>query len=195
MISREQAFQLWDEFMLPEIIRRHCRKVNEIALFLAGKAKQRQLEVDMDVIDAASLLHDLFKPVEFFEKMPSAEFREFWQVQKEKYGGEHCQAAYKYLNQHEPAIAKVILKHCSRYLSELKDLNEKIVKYADVRVNHDTVVLVKTRWNEGKKRYSIPYEKMVPLELFLALEKELCENLGFAPEDLFVFNENRGMPT
>ena len=59
--SRKECFSLLDEYKVPQNVRDHTDLVNRIAVFLATKLKDAGVDIDVDVVDRASLVHDLDK--------------------------------------------------------------------------------------------------------------------------------------
>jgi len=59
--THEQCIEILDEHEVPENVRKHCFSVNKVAVFLALKLKQKGIEINIDLVDRASLLHDLDK--------------------------------------------------------------------------------------------------------------------------------------
>lgn len=56
-----ECYAIWDKFKLPENIRRHCAKVKQTAMRLASQLIEKGVSLDLAVLRAAALLHDLAK--------------------------------------------------------------------------------------------------------------------------------------
>ncbi len=57
--SREQATGILKENNCPPQVISHCLAVADFALELASKLKQKELEVDLELVEAGAVLHDL----------------------------------------------------------------------------------------------------------------------------------------
>ena len=91
---REELEQMFDKYKIMINIKRHCEKVNQIAVFLAKKLKEAGEDVDVEFVDRSSLIHDLMKSVmlkelkkddRFNAPEPTDEQLEMWKQLKEKY--------------------------------------------------------------------------------------------------------------
>ena len=196
-------------FRVPANIVNHSIQVNRLSVFLAKKLKEKGEGVDIDLVDRASILHDLLKIIEIKDtglifKPPgkkdtmvvSKQDRMKWlELRKKFYGLTHEEAAYKVLKEKYPELALVILKHGYHYPEDEMTLNtweEKLVYYSDKRVMHSDIVSLKERLEDGHKRY----EKQLKLKgidkkfqekvdaYVMNLEKEIFNKLGFAPESV-----------
>ena len=61
--TREECFNLMDKYRVPIGVKKHCLIVNKIAVFLAKKLRAAGIDIDVNVVEAASLLHDLLRVV------------------------------------------------------------------------------------------------------------------------------------
>ena len=59
--TTEQCIKLLDEFNVPKNIKEHSFAVNRISISIAKKLKQAGVDIDLDLVNAASLLHDIDK--------------------------------------------------------------------------------------------------------------------------------------
>ena len=59
--TTEECFALWDEFEMPGNIRQHSLNVNKVAMIIANKLKEAGEDIDLELVNAGSLLHDLDK--------------------------------------------------------------------------------------------------------------------------------------
>ena len=157
---RDYCEQLFYKYKVPEHIRRHCNKVNQVAIFLANRMKE---ELDIGLIDRLALLHDLMKAVTFKELKkdrfrnadPSDEELVMWKSLKNKYDGKkETEIAYDILKDDYPEFAKVILEEgeFDKPLKE-KQRENQIVMYADYRVLAEEVIPLKERIEDLNIRY------------------------------------------
>lgn len=154
----------------------HCRKVNAIAVYLAMKLKEKGVQIDLDLVNNASLLHDVKK----FHCLGKEK-----EVHHEKEG----KIFLKSLGYDE--IANIVGKHGGKSLVEnnLHTWEEKIVNYADTRVNHDEIVSLDERFTLLNDRYNDIYPNVIERNKIIkeykeVLEKEIFERLDINPEDI-----------
>ncbi len=181
--SHKQALALLNKFHVPSNIMEHSLLVNKVAMKIA-KDLAKKIDVNIKLVDRASLLHDLFKYIEF----NADELDVFCRKIKEKYKGmSHEEAAYRFFLYDYPELAKVILNHGYKSIDKLNSIEEKIVYYADKRVMHNKIVSLTERLAEGHRRHaqktkSFDYDstKKIDSKIF-ALEKELFTYLNYNP--------------
>ncbi|MFH1713067.1 MAG: HD domain-containing protein [Candidatus Jacksonbacteria bacterium] len=162
---------LWDQYQVPENIRKHSIVVTKVAMKIAQKLKNQGLALDSDLVYTASMLHDIAKA------------RCLRQDKKHAIEGARILKQEGY-----PKIAKIVAKHGLDAILEkngLDSLEAKIVYYADKRVNHDQVVGLSERLRYIKDRYQ---HKRLEKNSVLAskiyeLEKEI---LGMGSHDKFL---------
>lgn len=160
---------------MPKNILKHSKVVDKIAVYLAKKLKKAGISVDIDVIDCASLLHDIAKP----------------QVIKNAKGKINGKADIHHIEGEEilkkegyPELGKIVRMHSLKEIENLRNWEEKLVKYADVRVKHDKIVSVRERLDDLKRRYNIPKKERVDEGKVFALEKEIYGKINELPDDL-----------
>ena len=176
--TREQCFELLKKYKytLPEQGgTKHFLIVNKIAVFLAKKLKEKGEDIDVELVDRASLLNDMDKGC----------------VDKDF---DHGEMAHKFLiKEGYSEVAEVVRNHTIMRLFSVKyfTLEAKIVNYADCRVRHNDIVSVEERFADLKKRYShldpSNLDKAKPI--MDAIEKEIFDKIGGKPEDINVLNE------
>ncbi len=66
--TRDECEQLLKEYGTPEHVKRHCRAVAETARIIAGALNEKGLTLDLDLILAAGLLHDIARVEDKHEK-------------------------------------------------------------------------------------------------------------------------------
>ena len=89
--SREECLKLFEKYHVPENIQLHCKTVNKVGVFLAKLLKEKEVEVDIDLVDRLTLTHDLMKANSFelieepeFKCYPTEEQIVFWREFREK---------------------------------------------------------------------------------------------------------------
>ncbi len=137
--TREECMQMLKEHNNPEHIIRHSLLVNRVAYFLAEKIKENNNAINLELVDRASLLHDVAK-----YRTLESDIR-------------HGQAGHDILRERGfPEIAVIVKEHAlSEILKKdsLKSLESKIVFYADKRVRQDTLVSLEVRFDYLRKKY------------------------------------------
>lgn len=191
-MTDKEVKELIDEYMVPLHVQRHCGAVAAFAVGLAEKLISKGEKIDINLVRQAAMLHDFVRIVDFRtftpEKFPDhatpAQI-EFWKNLREKYKGmHHADAAADILEAlGHRKIAEVIRKH--KFLQIEKGFDtweERIVYYADKRVKHHTVVPLKERLEDGRKRnFSDMQGSVNSQELdkkIYALEKHIMAPLG-----------------
>lgn len=168
--SREECLSMFDEFDVPENVRAHSFAVNRVSVFIAQKLKEAGEDIDIDLVDRASLLHDL-------DKIPTLN------------NGEHGHLTRKILSEKgHGAVGEIAFKHKFKAILDngLGTWEEKVVNYADKKCLEDEIVPLKKRFEYGRKRYASfkhPRTKEAEL-LYIDLEKEIFRIIGLNPEKL-----------
>lgn len=186
--------KLLDEFHVPKHIRRHSKKVAEVCEFIGGKIPG----IDVELLKKAAYLHDLVRICDFAKWNPAnmpdehpEESKKAWERIRKKYAGKsHEQAAYEILSERGyRALANLTRSHrFENILNGLTTWEEKILYYADKRVENDQIVTLEHRLEEGKKRNADTPERKRLSDLarpkIIALEKEVCAKAGIKPESI-----------
>jgi len=164
------------EHRVPSHIVRHSLTVAKLAVFLAERLKENGIAVDVNLVDRACLLHDIFRICEL-EKSEA-----------------HEDAAYNLLKEKYPVLALTVKKHRYSALLDEKERpttwEEKLVYYADKRVMHDKIVSLKQRLEEAHKR-NAPRPKAQGVinpakidRLIYKLEEEIFSKIKLNPDEV-----------
>jgi putative nucleotidyltransferase with HDIG domain len=164
--THEQSLELLKKYKVVPNILGHSIMVNKVANYLAKKLKGKGIKIDLEVVDRASLLHDIGKSITILDKL------------EDKH---HILAEEILTKEGCPELGLVCRRHSLRELKNVSTWEEKIVKYSDLRVKHDKLVDVKERMEDLGKRYKVPEEERVPLSEVLKLEKEIFDVIGESP--------------
>lgn len=131
----------WARFEMLDNIVQHSRKVAIIATFLAKRAKDLGMAIDVPTVRASAMLHDIAKTYCII------------------HGGNHSQLGGAWVSDltGNPAIAVGVTHHViwpfeldiHNYFTPLA------VIYADKRVRHDSVVTIESRFDDLIKRYGV----------------------------------------
>lgn len=141
--SREQCLEILHMNGTPPNVIEHCKAVSTFAVLIAGKLQKKNVDVNIRLVEAAALLHDI-----------------------EKLKPEHVKAGHDLLlSKGFREVAVVVKKHGLENFEDdsyhPKTSEEKIVFYADKRVRDTTVVSLDERFDYIKKKYN-----------FLGIKKE-----------------------
>jgi uncharacterized protein len=165
--SREQCLELLEKHKVPPHIQEHIFQVTRIAMFL-GKRISRKERVNLRLLEAASLLHDLDKHLTFEEVHQH---------------GHITAEMLERLGYHE--LIPLIIRHRMTAITSpgLNRLEEKILYYSDMRVKHDRIESLKERiaYIKGKYGSRSPEAMKAILEaepLVFELEKEILGKAG-----------------
>lgn len=197
--SIQEIIHLYEEFHTPPHVREHCGMVEYVAITLGKEFREKEVFVNLELIKVAALLHDFVRVVDFkifepskFPFPPSEADARFWTELREQYRGlHHADVGAEILEARGfLEVAKIVRSH--RFLQIEKGFDsweEKIVYYADKRVKHASVVSLKERLEEGRKRNApetIDSKAAASLdEKVFALEKEIMDVLGLSSPPRF----------
>ena len=140
--------------MLENIVS-HSLEVAKVALFISVELNKNGRTIDLGLVEAASLLHDLTK------------------TECLKTKDDHAQTASQQLKRMGyERVGEVVAQHI--WLMKEGDPScvseEEIVNYADKRVMHDRIVPLEERFSDLKARYGLNQKAMDYLE---RLQKEI----------------------
>lgn len=182
---------LIEEFHVPRHVRRHCEAVARFALSLGEKLVAMGVKIDLALLRHAALLHDFVRVVDFRtfnpERFPdpvSALDMEVWKNLRAKYCGLHHAIAGAQILAERGFIDVAEIVRAHRYLQIVEGFDsweKKLLYYADKRTRHDTIVSLKERLEDGRRRNApgmVGSEKSLDLdEKVYALEREIMHSL------------------
>ena len=196
--SKKKCYELFSKYKTPIHIIKHSEAVNKVAVIIAEKLKEKGINVDVDAVDRASLLHDFARVVDFknteFEK--NTEKQKFYEELRTRFKNmHHADAGCKILvKEGYPEIGKIVSKHKFIVIGteeEPKTWEEKIVYYVDKRAIDDKIVSLKERFDDLDKRYGSGKAGLIDKNIILKkqklifeLENELFAPLDIKPEDI-----------
>lgn len=171
--NREECLRLMGEYGMLENIIAHSLEVAKVALFIATELNKRGERISIDLVEAASLLHDLMKT----ECLTTKEDHATTGSQLLK--GMGYERVGEVVGQH----IWLKRKNDSSSISE-----EEIVNYADKRVMHNQVVSLEERFHDLKERYgrdrkAIDYLNRMKREIY-AIEQKIFLILKTDPKIL-----------
>jgi putative nucleotidyltransferase with HDIG domain len=170
----EKCISLMDEYKMPEHIRAHSFLVARIAHLIARDLADAGLELSVQHVTAAALLHDIGKTLSL------------------ESGGDHSEIGRQICVHHQlHQVADTVGEHVRlRSWDPQGTYSEKeIVYYADKRVNHDRIVSLDERLfyiltRYGKNRPAMCQAIRRNFERCRVIEKKLFTKLDFTPEAL-----------
>jgi len=132
------------------------------------KMEEKGEDIDLELLDRASLLHDL-------DKIPTLKT------------GKHGNMTKDILTEKgHSKVGQLAFMHKFNQVTNLNTWEEKLINYADKRCNDDQIVSLKERFDYARRRY--PHhnqEDTARLEdHFFELEKEIFDKIGIKPEEL-----------
>lgn len=183
--SRTHCFSLMDRVAMPRHIRSHSVLVAEIAVFLGGLLKHRWTRLDLQLLEAGGLLHDIAKPRSI---ATGEKHEEVGAVMLQEWG--------------YPTVARIVREHVTMdYGRATGPVTESIlVNYADKRVRHAEIVSLRERFLDLIERYARSPEHAAFLEkrmeLYVHLEERIFEHLPISPtgEELMAIQFSLGRP-
>ncbi len=136
--TREECLRLMGEYGMLENIVSHSLAVTKVALFLSVELNKKGQNIDLRLVEAASLLHDVTKT----ECLKTKE--------------DHALTGSQLLKRiGYERVGEIVARHI--WLGEESDpssvCEEEIVNYADKRVMHDRIVSLRERFKDLKERY------------------------------------------
>jgi putative nucleotidyltransferase with HDIG domain len=155
--------------MLPHIVR-HSRLVTDVALLIAGKLNGSAQNLDLALVEAGALLHDIAKTASIQTNQDHAQT-----------GGELL------LSLGYPAVAEVVRQHiCLDPGVATSDTvtEAALVNYADKRVKHEEVVDIEERFRDVRERYAHKFPGFEDRIQEVFLETQLLEDKMFSLIDL-----------
>ncbi len=136
--SREQCLELLHKNGTPPNVIEHCKAVSAFAVLVAEKLQRKNIDINIGLVEAAALLHDI-----------------------EKLKPNHVKAGHDLLSSKGfKEVAAVVKKHGLENLEDRsyhpKTTEEKIVFYSDKRVRDTSVVSLEERFEYIRKKYNYP---------------------------------------
>jgi len=173
--TKEQCLELiGQQKMLPHIVR-HSQLVTRVAVLIARKLNGVGQELDLALVEAGALLHDITKTI-------SIETRE-----------NHAQTGGELLTSlGYPAVGDIVRQHiCLDAASFDPDAvtEAEVVNYADKRVKHEEVVDIEDRFRDVLERYVRIFPglegrfEQVQQETRL-VEQKIFSKIDIAPEEI-----------
>ncbi len=177
--TRDQCFRMMSEMKMMDHIVVHSLQVCRVATFLTEHLNKTNCLLDLDLIQAAALLHDITKTRSF------------------KTRENHAQTGGQLLaEQGYPEVGELVRQHVR--LDQYPDpvvLDEMlIINYADKRVLHDQIVSLDKRLDYILEKYGTTPEHTERIHWLwkktLELETKIFDDLALVPNELNRFLNN-----
>ena len=171
--TRSQCLMLMERAKMPEHIQKHSFVVAQIALYLGGLLNQNSVRLNLLLLEAGALLHDIAKD----RTLSTAE-------RHEKVGARMLED-WGY-----PLLSPIVKEHVVLDRTVLRGpiTESLLVNYADKRVKHDQIVSLGDRFSDLIRRYAKTEEHRAwlreKLDLYELLETKIFEHLTINPDDL-----------
>ncbi|MEM3690471.1 MAG: HD domain-containing protein, partial [Candidatus Micrarchaeia archaeon] len=178
-----ECLKLLDETKLTSNMKRHSMLVMRISTALAKKLMKKGETINLELLRSAALLHDLDK---------------FLTLEN---GHEHGYLSQKILTEKGyPEVGQIVRKHRLETIYEdpegLKTWEEKLVFYADKRLNDSTIVGLPERYDYLLKRYGTTPKRREAILRTRAgvesLENEIFSKIGRSPDELIEIMKEEG---
>jgi len=193
-MRKEEILKLYKEFRVPAHVVGHMQQVSKVCEILADNLMQNEIEIRKKPLMDAALVHDVLRVCDFLEFKPESfpqpttqEDVDKWLEIREKYGKiGHIKAMAQVLTERgEDEIAMLVTKHGFFEIDDLNTWEEKIMYYADKRVDGERIVSLDKRFSEGRKRNMQDDdidELLLETEIKVkSLEEEFIQALGSLP--------------
>ncbi len=171
--TRDQCMVLMERALMPEHIQQHSFVVAHVALYLGGLLNQNSVRLDLELLEAGALLHDIAKA------------RGLSTGERHEDVGARMLADWGYAS-----LSPIVQEHVMLDPAILRGpiTESLIVNYADKRVKHDQVVSLSDRFFDLIGRYAKTSEHRTWLrekfDLYLQLEARIFEHLTINPDEL-----------
>ncbi len=164
---------LLERYETPEHIIMHSKKVWEVARVIGLALIEKNMSIDMDLVRASCLLHDVGKYPCILDGTKYHDVRGEQILKQEGF----------------PDVARIVVQHVILRTSlDEPFAEEHVLYYADKRVMHDVVVSLDKRFDYLQKTYGKSPEAVKGLhkmrEHTFELERRLFLNFDFGPDDL-----------
>jgi len=171
--TRDQCLALMEHVGMPAHIQKHSIMVAEVAVYLGCLLNRNSIRLNLPLVEASALLHDLGKNESL------------------KTGARHEEVGARMLRERGYfLLAPIVQEHVSMDPERLRGpISESLlVNYADKRVKHDEIVTIEERFQDLGERYGKTEQHKAAildrLQLYLNLEQRIFGHLAVAPDEV-----------
>lgn len=183
--DRERCLELLRQYRVPEHVISHSLQVCRVSLFLGGELNRAGEKLDLSVVEAAALLHDITK------------------IRGLEEGSNHAKTAGELLRSlGYERVAQVVARHVvvpKEMMMDQRIKEDELVNYADKRVLHDRIVTLEERFRDLQERYGgNPYSTRLireSLSRAKAIESRIFDRIDLRPEQLAEAIKRRQAPS
>lgn len=178
--------ELYKKYSVPAHVVKHMQKVAEVCEIIADALTKNGITVDKGSLLTAAHIHDslriidfrIFDPENFPSKYSDEDLSNWYRIREKFDGKRHENTLATEIEKDFPKIAALIRKHGFYSVTDLLNWEEKILYYADKRVEEDKIVDLQERFKNGRvrnfKKENRDLEKIKDTEKRVhELEKEL----------------------
>lgn len=172
--SVTQCYHFMHDMEMMDHIVAHSIQVSRVAMLIADSLNKTGANLNLSLVQASALLHDITKTRSFETAEPHA------------FTGAELLGEWGY-----PDVGNIVGQHVrlNEYFRTSVPLEEEIVNYADKRVLHDQIVSLEERMDYIMRKYGNKTEENRQRILWLwektkELEEKFFKNIPFPPEDL-----------
>lgn len=167
---RTECLILMEQVDMPPHIRRHSLLVAEIALYLGRLLNKNSVRLNLLLLEAGALLHDIGKMLSIAT------------------GEGHETVGAKMVSERGYLpLAPIVQEHVSMDTMRLQGpiTESLVVNYADKRVKHDEIVTLQERFEDLAHRYAKTEEHRMrlreKLDEYVMLERKIFDHLAISP--------------
>jgi uncharacterized protein len=178
LLDRKRCLALLQEYQVPDHIVSHSLRVAQVGVFIAAHLKMADEDLDIGLVEAGGLLHDI-------TKMDSVHTRQ-----------DHALSAFKLLETlGYPSVADIARQHV-RLDCNIKHnpimTEALLVNYADKRVKHASIVTLSERFEDLLRRYGTTPERQEMIsklhDEIVGIESFIFKKLDIGPASLNELN-------
>lgn len=184
LLSQETVEAWRKEVLLPDHIAAHCDAVADFCDRLAEAMMERGHLVRKHTLHQAACIHDLLRFIDFrpggHPDEPLEDQRSCWETWSKRFANLHHEAACAaFLRQQKySAIADIVEVHGLTVPVPVRSrIEQKLLFYADKRVQIDQVVTLKERFEDFTKRYGASGAQLSQRELWYEEAKAVEDEL------------------
>ncbi len=187
IVPNELVDKFWEDWATPLHVRDHCKKVTELSLQIGQALVDKNILINLDMLNTAGLLHDMARVCDFqeldrnnfHEEITDEKWAKWVDLQKQFEGMHHADVACGALAEAGfNTTAELIRLHNSISILEepekLDYLEAAIIFYADKRVKHNEVVSLAERFRDGSERHG-KFDNLKTRIMFEEVEKRTFE--------------------
>lgn len=176
--DRKLCLNLLIKYHVPAHVVGHSLRVAQVGTFLASHLVMAGCDIDLRLVEAGALLHDITK------------------MQAIERGEDHAATGGRLVSGlGYPALAEIVRRHVRLDLEIEKATrltSSHLVNYADKRVRHTSIVSLSERFEDLMVRYGISNDRRKGIECLYekvkTLEERIFNQLDFDPEGLSELN-------